>query len=256
MGAFGQEDGTFEAGGAVQVPRGPTKLSIGDLDASPGGDIVVASALDKKVTVMGVDGGRGFVDLAAFSLDGDPTDAVLADLGGDGELDLSVVEARRGQGGLLRVYQGLGNGSFEHTQTRGTAPDPNSLTVGDFNRDGYVDVALVSDVETGTLQIALGEAGPAYGALGDQPASSFPHSVASGDIDGDGFIDLALVAGASPDVFVYSGTGTGTFSDPVAWAHGVLDPVAVAFAHVDADDELDILVLGYEGQLVVLLTAR
>lgn len=253
-GAFGKPGGTFELGDARALPRGPVTLSSGELDGAPGDDIVVTSALDTKVTVLGVDGSRAFVDLASFSLDGDPTAAVLADLGGDGHLDLSVVEARRGEGGLLRVYQGFGDGSFEHVHTAGTGPDPNSLTIGDFDGDAFPDVALLSDVESGALQIALGRSGTVYSALDQRPASGFPHSVAHGDIDGDGYVDLALVSGGSSEVVVFAGTGAGTFSDPVTWTHGVLDPVAVMFARVDADDRLDLVVLGYEGQLAVLLT--
>ncbi len=254
QGVFGQADGTFEHGDARAVPRGPITLSTGELDASVGGDIVVTSALGTAVTVLGVDGSRAFVDLASFSLDGDPTAAVLADLGGDGPLDLSVVEARPGDSGLLRVYQGLGDGSFVHVDTRGTGRDPNALTVGDFDADPHPDIALLSDVETGALQIGLGRSGTSYSALDDQPASGFPHSVAHGDLDGDGHADLAVVAGGSPDVLVLAGTGVGTFSDPVAWSHGVLDPVAVEFAYVDSDEHLDLVVLGYEGQLAVLLS--
>ena len=256
MAAFGGADGVFEGGDALEIPRGPITLSVGEIDALPGGDIIVTSAVDTQVTVLGVDRSRAFVDLASFSLEGDPTAAVLADLSGDGRLDLSVVEARRGASGLLRVYQGAGDGSFEHVHTRGTGADPNSLTVGDFDGDEQPDIALLSDVETGALQIALGRPGTSYSALDDQPASAFPHSVAQGDIDGDGFTDLAVVAGGSSDILVYAGTGFGTFSDPVRWSHGVLDPVAVAFAYVDADDDIDLFVLGYEGQLAVLLTER
>jgi hypothetical protein len=254
LGAFGGGDGGFEVGDERSVPRGPVFLSTGDIDTLPGGDIVVTSALDKTVTILGVGRDRALKKLSSFTVEGEPTAAVLADIGGDDLLDLSLVEARRGEAGLLRVYEGMGGGAFEHVHTQGTGADPNSLAVADFDGDDYPDVALLSDVREGTLQIARGKPGASFRDLANQPASSFPHSVAQGDIDGDGIIDLAVVAGASPDVLVFAGVGDGTFHDPVTWAHGVLDPVAVALAHVDEHDGLDILVLGFEGQLAVLFS--
>jgi len=252
--ALGLDDGSFELGEAVRVPRGPLSLTAGELDTGRGVEVVVTSALDTQVTVLSLQADSTFDVLASLSLEGDPTAAYLADLGGDGIVDLSVVEARRGESGLLRVYEGVGNGAFEHVQTLGTGPDPNSLTVADFDGDMHPDVALLSDVDAGVLQIASGTSGNAFSTLVEEPASSFPHSVAHGDLDGDGVEDLVVIAGATSDVLVYAGNGDGTFRDPIRFTHDVLDPVAVSLAHVDFDAQLDILVLGYEGQLAALLT--
>ena len=94
--------------------------------------------------------------------------------------------------------------------------DPGSIAVGDFNRDGRPDLAVVSLLRTGipgTVQILLGAAGggftkaPAVASTGNDP-----RQVVVGDFDADGDDDLAITNLDGRNVTVRLGDGEGVFA--------------------------------------------
>jgi hypothetical protein len=74
------------------------------------------------------------------------TDVTTRDLNGDGALDLLVSGAdypgpSHASNGFVYAYAGGGDGSFSLSGTYPTAIGPMSVVVGDFTRDGRLDVA-------------------------------------------------------------------------------------------------------------------
>ena len=61
----------------------------------------------------------------------------IADLNGDGKADLLV--ANFGDSSLS-VLLGNGDGTFQPVLTSPVGPNPSALVVGDFNRDGTLDI--------------------------------------------------------------------------------------------------------------------
>ncbi len=193
---------------------------------------------------------------------------VVGDFNGDGKLDLVSFS-----GGLL-VYFGNGDGTFATQPVRSTA-DPGLITVGDFNNDGYPDVAIAglgagALESTGTLEILLNkgngtfESPLSYSFPGTNVAGTniLPLSINVGDLDGDGNLDLVAVTPSYSDghidnrVTVFMGDGTGAF---VASPRSFVDPAhystggagAVTLGDVNRDGVLDLIIASTDLRVLI-----
>ena len=121
-----------------------------------------------------------------------PAEVHAVSLRGNGTLDLIVGSFNTNQ---IAVLLGNGNGTFEPPvlYTVGTAVNtPTSLTTGDFNHDGNLDVA-VANTGNNTVSILLGNGSGSLTPLG-APISvgRDPEAIRSGDFNSDGYSDLAV----------------------------------------------------------------
>jgi hypothetical protein len=212
----------------------------------------------------------------------------LGDFDGDGFDDLAIgLPGTLREGGSVLVLRGSASGVTINDRQRwhqdsagvlGTVSDGNrfgsSLAVGDFNRDGYQDLAIGIAGEAngaGAVTVLYGAA-DGLSAVGDdrwhqgvagiggtrEPADAYGSAVATGDFDGDGFDDLAVgipgdrnTAGA---VGVLFGSANGLVASGDQWIHqnqaGVLGQVkrrnafgATLFAaDFDADGFVDLAI--------------
>jgi hypothetical protein len=133
------------------------------------------------------------------------------DFNNDGNEDL-VFGANRNEPTRLGVSLGDGTGRFSpgprfwHFDTY-----PFAIAVGDFNRDGNLD--LVSTTSPFTLSVFLGQGDGSFKHVADY--SQFvdtPSEVLPADFNGDGILDLAVLMQGSPYILI--GNGDGTFQKP------------------------------------------
>jgi Bacterial Ig-like domain (group 3)/FG-GAP-like repeat/FG-GAP repeat len=115
----------------------------------------------------------------------------------------------------IAVLVGNGNGTFGSPTfySIGTSTNtPTSLTAGDFNHDGKLDVATANTYNN-TVSILLGSAN---GTLTLQsPAINvghFPEAVRAGDFNGDGYSDLAVANYSDGTVTTLLNNKTGGFT--------------------------------------------
>ena len=141
-----------------------------------------------------------------------PAEAHAVSLRGTSTLDLIVGSFNTNQ---IAVLLGNGNGTFQAPvfYTVGTAVNtPTSLTAGDFNHDGNLDVA-VANTANNTVSILLGNGSGALTPLG-APISvgRNPEAIRASDFNGDEYADLAVANYRDGTVTILLNNQNGTFA--------------------------------------------
>ncbi len=172
-----------------------------------------------------------------------PSDLAIADVNADGNLDLLCTGFL---GGEIEFMPGTGTGTFAswpysyyHFSSGGN--EPYGPTVGDFNGDGKLDVAVVND-DNGTVGVLLGDGMGGFSPVVTYAAgASDPSDLTTGDFNGDGKLDLARVSYGTPGTFgILLGTGTGTFQPVTTFSSGGNKAYAIVTADFNGDGRLDL----------------
>jgi FG-GAP-like repeat/Abnormal spindle-like microcephaly-assoc'd, ASPM-SPD-2-Hydin/FG-GAP repeat len=124
-----------------------------------------------------------------------------------------------------------------------------SVAVGDFNRDGKLDLAVTSR-DTNSVSILLGNGDGTFRSHSDYATDSFPVYVGVSDFNGDGNADLAVATFSTVSILL--GTGNGTFQSHVDYpAYGSR---AIAIGDFNGDGTPDLAAVSINGAgLFVLL---
>jgi len=206
---------SFLSAPAVTVPDGelfaPTALASGHFTSSGHADLVVAGNFANAPTVsggvalfLGKGDGTFFENPKVVPLsDGTtPTAIATADLRGNGMTDVVLANRAGATNGTnnVQVLFGDGKGGLT-TSSPVTVPVASaSLTIADFNNDGYPDI-LVTGTD-GSLNLILNDGTGHFGkatAIGTTLDS--PSLTTSGDFNGDGLADIAEITIYSLDSF-------------------------------------------------------
>ena len=122
---------------------------------------------------------------------------------------------------------------------------PNSVVVGDFNKDGKPDIAT-SNGASSNVSILLGNGTGSFGTAANFNAGIYPVSLALGDFNSDGNLDIAAPwssGGEFPSnrVAILLGNGTGSFGTPTFFNMGVYSPTSVAVGDFNGDSKPDLV---------------
>ena len=136
-------DGTFAAEQRYTVGDSPQNMLLADFDGDADFDIVTANFSSDDVSVLLNMGDGTFSSQQLYDVGNGPFSMALSDLDGDGILDISIGNFGAG-GGNVSVLLGLGDGTFEPQQQFSAGSEPRSLTVGDLDGDGDLDMAVTN----------------------------------------------------------------------------------------------------------------
>ena len=220
----GNGDGTFQPARHIAVGSSTAKIAIGDFNRDGIKDLGLASSAARVLLLLGV-GDATFVQQPTITLLADSgfvdaTDIDIADFNGDTMPDLVVAIALNGSRTAILI--GNGDGTFR-TPSIITEPQiriPQYQAVGDYNGDGFQDLAMsLGFGSNGLMEIRNGNGDGTFGPLvlylQPPPLSSIGGiHIVSSDFNNDGRPDIALnYGGASAGVVALRNT-TGTAPPP------------------------------------------
>lgn len=204
-----------------------------------------------------------------------PNSVVVADLQGNGVLDVAVASAQIDETGLTTKPGLLGiilnsaskPGTFSGVvnYVSSSAP-PSGLAVGDLTGTGSHDM-VVSNLNAGTLSVFM-ETSPTSGAYGAAttitlPAGSQPNDVQIADLNGDGLPDLIVADNKGFVLYLLQNPASpGTFqsavslpiSNPAIVAEGsafITRGISVAVGDLNGDGLPDIAITSFDGEASV-----
>ena len=192
-----------------------------------------------------------------FPAGGGPSDLALGDLNVDGKQDLVVANALSN---TVSVLLGNGDGTFRAPRqfTVGAYVDPGQdpsltafrrdVTIADFNSDNLPDI-VATNFASSDVSVLLGRGDGTFQPQRRFDATPAPWAVDVGDLNGDGFLDLVAIDSVQgpSTVAALLGRGDGTFAPQQTFQvfpDGVVPVPGIRLAHLDADQNLDLIVSG------------
>ena len=117
---------------------------------------------------------------------------------------------------------------------------PNSVALGDFNRDGKTDL-VTANQSGGNASVLIGNGNGTFAAPVTYSAGSTPDSVVVTDFNRDGNADFVLT-NREGTIGLYLGNGSGTFAAPNLFALGPgSNPIQLAIGDFNRDGRPDVV---------------
>ena len=231
---LGNGNGTFQPTREIDVGTGMLEIAVGDFNRDGIKDLAISGDRAQLYRLYGVGDGtfvqQPTLTLVADNFGVDGTDVDVADFNGDAISDLVVAIATNGS--RTAVLLGSANGTFGQPLIL-TDPGlnvPQFVAVGDYNLDGFQDLAMaLANGNSGLMQIRNGNGNGTFQApvnhqVPPNQSSIGGVAILSAQLTSDTRPDIALAwGGASSGMAVLRNT-TGVTPPPTPAAPTLLSP--------------------------------
>ena len=277
---IGNGDGTFTESVQFTVENSESVITAGDFNNDGNVDLATGDngSESGNISILLGNGDGTFanpVDTtinSALSLSGLST----ADFNGDGFEDLVFADYSgyfydpisfptgpySGSGFSNRDRLGIllsnGDGTFAEPQNLKVLVGPKDPTVGDFNGDGVLDIAVgnyalpYGSIVPSTVSILLGNGDGSFADSVEYDVGERPNEIAIGDFNGDGVSDLAVANVSSNFISILEGNSDGTFNAAENIAINDSGAYSVSVEDIDGDG-IDDLIVGTTSSEVLVL---
>jgi len=191
-----------------------------------------------------------YLPRVAYAVGSNPAEARLADLNGDGKLDL-VVENYASN--TVSVLIGDGDGSFAAKVDYATAAGPWSMAIGDVNDDGKIDV-ITGNYSASNASVLLGNGDGTLKPRADYTSGigTNPECLRMGDVNGDGRLDIFTANASTNNISVLLNQGDGTFGAPATFSTPT-HPTSIDLRDLNGDGKQDLATANYSAGSVSVL---
>lgn len=254
-GQFGISNGVrfeIDDGSAYPVPvwrlgYQPVDFAVGDLNGDSNLDVIGVESIWPYAPCFFGDGRGGFhPGPSVFAPTAKGDSAEVADLNGDGALDLAIASS------ALVIQYGNGDGTFGPLHYHGVGSSGSSPRVGDLDLDGDLDIVVVNGSKNKIYVLRATSAGT-FPAIGEAyGVGSSPRRCAIGDLDQNGLPDIAVANSVGGTVSVLLSSSSGGFS--TATSHSTqVQAWTIDIGDTDGSGGLDLIVGSAGADSIVVL---
>lgn len=248
---IGNNRGGFSYFGAYPVNYHPFSIVARDFRNNGILDLAVATYSTNTLAVLLGNGDGTFMNAQYFEVSAAPTTVTAGDFNNDGILDLAAAclgpfDPERANN-KISVLLGDGQGNFYPPPCGrdfdvGRAPE--GIDVGDFNRDGRLDIAA-ANIFSDTVTVLINQPDMCF-SRADYAVRQRPSTVVVGDFNNDNKLDLSVLNELSAQVSILLGNGNGTFQPAQSFPSAPPYSYGVRMVANDfnMDNKLDVAIAG------------
>ncbi|HEX8818193.1 MAG TPA: VCBS repeat-containing protein [Terriglobales bacterium] len=237
--ALGNGDGTFQP--VIFFPANCIADTVGDFNGDGNLDVAGPGPNGDGVAVCMGNGKGTFAGPAVYD-QGIPHQFVLAGAFTDsGNIDLAASDS-----GGISILLGKGNGKFEDGIPTGVNASFPTFVLGDFNNDGKLDLAAIT--EDSTVSVLLGKGNGKFSPPVENSIAAT--QLYAGDMNNDGKLDLVVVNNIKATLGIWLGQGNGQFTNSASVASEGFGTAVLA--DFNQDGNLDVAVSASPHFMVLL----
>jgi flagellin-like hook-associated protein FlgL len=231
--------GSFTAGSTVDSLH-PENVVTADVDNNGTMDVLVAEPWNGAIGLLRGNGDGTFRTKEYYSTVDAPNDIIVADLNGDGNLDLAASSYDQ----TVRILFGNSGGTFKSSVSYAAGANPLGLAAGDFDNDGDTDLAVGLHTE-GAFIVYKSNGNGTFASGVSYRSPNEIHFMQSSDFNNDGFDDLAVGECYNNTLGIYFANSDGSFKSPVSYA-GSSTTVGLSKGDLNGDGIIDLVTSNYD----------
>ncbi|MBT1699033.1 VCBS repeat-containing protein [Fulvivirgaceae bacterium PWU4] len=187
-----------------------------------------------------------FRAVTSINMPNTPFELAKGDLNNDGRPDVVSCNFNSNAGQQITVVLNTGSGTFTGAAFKNFAAgtNVNDIALGDFNKDGNLDVVVCSQSNV-NFSLLTGDGTGNLAAPVSFAAGDVPEGIAIGDMNKDNNLDVLVSNRGTPaDLRIYAGNGAGGFAAPTVIPITNIGDVTVADFNKDSNPDFAVFVNG------------